>query len=209
MFNHVLNNVKCNNTFSLPYITERGTLQGDTISPLIFCIFLYDLCIKLQYLKIGYHVDYHRGILYINSRFYVDDTLIFDHLIQCVTQLTNTVVTYSISNLYTLHQTKTVLLPWYHKHGWVLNRSGFHNEITSARNQLLHQKFDQDTWSIDSILAYNSHIDEFLVKWSGFGNSHNSWISCDLIDIQTAQKFIKNHNSSQPLLYTFLHHFCF
>jgi len=201
LFKHVLNNVKCNSAFSHSYTTTCGTLQGDPISPLIFGIFLHDLCISLQKLKIGFYIDYHTGHLYINSRFYVDDTLIFDHLITYVTQLTNKVISHSISNLYVLHENKSVILPYFSHHGWILDQSANNPSSSQTHNNFLHTTFDSDTWSVDAILAYNKYHKQFLIKWSGYPNSENSWVNSTALGSQTTHKFIKLHNPQTALCF--------
>jgi len=132
-------------------------------------------------------------------------TLIFDHLITFVTKLTNTVISHSISNLYILHDTKSVILPYYSHHGWILDQSTNNQSASQTHNYFLHTTFDSDTWSVDAILAYNKYHKQFLIKWSGYPNSQNSWVNSTALDSQIIHKFIKLHNPKAPM--TFKHPF--
>ena len=64
------------------------------------------------------------------------------------------------------------------KTGWILNLTS--NKNLTIVNQKLHHNNNQDNiWYIDAILAerfnYKTKRKEFLIKWSGYSNTDNTW----------------------------------
>ena len=106
-----------------------------------------------------------------------------------------------------MHPTKTVLLPYQSNKGWVLDLSNKNLSNIKVRNLHLQQLYDQNTFSIDAIIGtkYSPTLkqNQYLIKWSGYTNEHNSWVTSDAIEQQLLNSFNQNPNSSYFCIHNF------
>ena len=70
---------------------RRGIFQGDTLSPLLFCLALNPISFELNRLPLGYRVSCRDAELSINHSWYMDDIKLYGKTTKDVTTLVSTV----------------------------------------------------------------------------------------------------------------------
>ena len=70
---------------------RRGIFQGDTLSPLLFCLALNPISFELNRLPLGYRVSCRDAELTINHSWYMDDIKLYGKTTKDVTTLVSTV----------------------------------------------------------------------------------------------------------------------
>lgn len=111
LYTHANIRAKINKEFTTDFPIDEGVLQGETLSPVLFSLFMYDIedFFRSRYVK-GVKIDENEDVLLLC---YADDIVIFATSEWDVQEKLNILADYCSENKLTVNTSKTKILPFH------------------------------------------------------------------------------------------------
>jgi hypothetical protein len=183
--------VNLGNTYSNSFKTKKGTLQGDTTSPIAFNILFDKLNEKLE--KLGEKIKLTHNSEGINHSSYADDIVGIGVTQEAILEILNATCEHARLWRFILNIAKCCILIWTGSEDiancWerkIINIRKYNEELNKIRKQFNDKK---KIWFIDSILKTNSNKDKILIKWV---NNNITWENINILSNEQKKNRLKN-----------------